>query len=155
MSTVTPPRLDAASGDPTQRAIRLAGTAHSTNRWGEYPYLVHLALAATIARTLSDDPRVEAAAWLHDVLEDHPEYVDRLEAEFGDLVASLRIDSRRDGETYDEFIDRVIASGDRIAITVKLADMTSNLGNTPPERLRARYERNIARLREVVAGFAG
>lgn len=116
---------------------------------------MHLALAATIARTLSDDPRVEAAAWLHDVLEDHPEYADRLEAEFGDLVASLRIDSRRDGETYDEFIDRVIASGDRIAITVKLADMTSNLGNTPPERLRARYERNIARLREVVAGFAG
>ncbi|MCD7100716.1 hypothetical protein [Pseudoclavibacter sp. 13-3] len=82
------------------------------------------------------------------MLEDHPEFRGRLEAEFPELIPSLEIDSRRPDETYDEFIDRVIASNDHVAITVKLADMTSNLTNNPPERLRERYERNIGGLRE-------
>ena len=143
--------ISADASEAVQRAIKLASEAHSTDRWGEHPYLTHLALAATIARSYSNDAQVECAAWLHDVLEDHPDFRNRLEAEFPELIPSLEIDSRQADETYDEFIDRVIASNDHIAITVKLADMTSNLTNNPPEPLRERYERNIGRLRQVHA----
>ncbi|KAB1656984.1 hypothetical protein [Pseudoclavibacter sp. CFCC 11306] len=108
--------------------------------------MVHLALTATIVRELCGDPHVEQAAWLHGLIEDHSEFHERLESEFPHLVESLAIDSRREDETYHEFIDRILASENRIAITVKPADMSSNLSNNPPQYLRNRYERNIGRL---------
>lgn len=72
--------------------------------------------------------------------------------QFPTLVDSVRVVSHRSGETYDEFITRIIHSGDPIALLVKLADMSVNLGSNPTEPgVRERYERNIGRLHDAVA----
>lgn len=129
-----------------KKAILLAAEAHAGDKWGEYPYMAHLALAADNARQMSSDVDVECAAWLHDILEDHPEYAERVEEEFPELVKSLQLDCRDRKVSYNDYISRIIASGDKIAIVVKLADMQSNLFNNPKESLRKRYESQIDRL---------
>lgn len=137
-----------------RQAILLATRAHADDRWGEFPYATHLALVALEAATITQDPRAVAVAWMHDVLEDHPEYRDEVAQWFPDLVDSLTIDARRDDETYDGYIDRVLDSGDRLAIIGKCADMRVNLGNNPPPRLRERYERNMARVERAAFDLA-
>lgn len=129
-----------------KQAIMVAGEAHKDDDWSGLPYLVHLALTAEEIRTLLPSEVAIATAWLHDVLEDHPVYRERIEREFPQLVSSLLVVCRRDEEEYDAFIDRIIESGDSVAIAVKVADMRVNLAGDPPIRLWQRYSRNIGRL---------
>lgn len=130
------------------KAVALAAEAHRDDLWGKEPYMTHLYLTLIEAMNLlkNDDMDVFCAAILHDVIEDHPEYAEKVKEGFPNIYESLLIDSRRDDETYDEFIQRIIGSGDRIAIIVKLCDMIVNLSNDPPGRLVERYERNIGYL---------
>lgn len=130
--------------DRVQRAIRLGCKVHENDSWGEFPYSVHLSLVALEARLLApENPLVEAAAWLHDVIEDHPEYTETVKNEFPELYEIITIVSRNDSETYEEFINRVLDSYNLAAIQLKFADMTVNLNNGPRESLRTRYEKNI------------
>jgi (p)ppGpp synthase/HD superfamily hydrolase len=134
------------------RAIKLAARAHADDKWGELPYMVHLALVANEVRTIAPEwPILEAAAWLHDVIEDHPEYTDEVIRDFPEIFAIIRTVSRVEGETYDEFIQRVLDSYEDDAIMLKLADMRVNLGNGPKGNLRSRYEKHIKTLEKRVA----
>lgn len=65
-------------------------------------------------------------AVLHDVVEDTPVTLREVELEFGKRVADIvdRV-SRREGEVYVDFIDRI--AGDIDAVYVKLADIRDNL----------------------------
>lgn len=137
------------------KAVALASEAHKDDMWGEVPYMDHLYLTFIEAVNIldEDDIDVYCAAILHDVIEDHPEYAERVREEFPNIYESLVIDSRQEGEAYDEFIQRVIDSGDRVATIVKLCDMIVNLGNNPPARLVSRYQRNINYLYDAVATF--
>lgn len=70
------------------------------------------------------------AALLHDAMEDHPDKVTpgRLR-ELGyaeDVITMSGLLTRSDDETYAEFIDRIIASGSRGAMRVKLGDLYDN-----------------------------
>lgn len=92
--------------------------------------------------------RLEAVGLLHDVLEDTA-------VRAGDLlvvgvpqevVRSVITLTRRD-ETYGEYVDRVILSGDWIAIAVKTADLHDNLRDLPlGSSLRSRYEAALRRI---------
>lgn len=126
-------------------AYVLAGQAHINDNWGKDPYMVHLYLTVIELIRLGeyDNPHTHCAAVLHDVIEDHPEYSERVRTEFPEIYESLLIVSRQSDETYSEFIDRVVSSGDRVAITVKYCDMLVNLHNNPPKRLLERYTRHI------------
>ena len=138
------------SKDMVEKAILLASEAHAKDNWGEFPYMTHLALTAYEARKLSNLPLVEAAAWLHDVIEDHPEYEERVRSDFPDLIDVLLMDSRKNEETYSAYIDRLIRSNSTIALSVKYADMKVNLSNNPPARLIERYSIHIGRLRDAL-----
>lgn len=127
-------------------AILFAGEAHHSDTWSGLPYMVHLALTAEGVRRIVPSEHAIATAWLHDVLEDHPIYQARLEDEFSDLLPTIMILTRRPDEEYDDFIDRIVGSGDRMAIAVKLSDMRVNLAGDPPDRLWQRYSRNIGKL---------
>src|SRR4051794_15734713 len=79
-----------ANVDLVTRAAQLAIDAHSgeMRRSGE-PYAVHPIAVATILAEMQLDTETIAAALLHDVIEDTPITLERVEAEFGGRVARL------------------------------------------------------------------
>ena len=134
-------------------AIELASRAHEADRWGEYPYVTHLALTATKARELGGDYLVEQVAWLHDVLEDHPEFASEIKGRFPSLYEALLIVAKQEDEAYSDYISRVIDSGNQTALTVKLADMEVNYHHAPDKRRHAKYESQIGRLRAAFSNI--
>lgn len=53
------------------------------------------------------------------------------------VIDAIEIVSRKEGETYMEFIHRIANSENRMAILVKLADLSDNLDPVRTARLRA------------------
>ena len=107
-----------------EAAIALAAEAHKgqTDKAGS-PYILH-PLRVMLAVT-TDHERM--AAVMHDVVEDTRYTLDDLrEAGFPETVVSaVEALSRRDDETYDEFVRR--AAGHPVARAVKLADIEDNM----------------------------
>lgn len=107
-----------------ERAIEIAVNAHAgqTDK-SDAPYILHP------LRVMQDcDSEVaKTVAVLHDVIEDTPvTEADIREEGFSDTVLlALRRVTKRDGETYPEFIRRV--EDDAIAREVKLADIRDNM----------------------------
>lgn len=123
--------------DLIQRATVFATQAHGRiehrRKYTGKPYDSHLVAVARIVETVTDDPEVIAAAWLHDVVEDTPATFGDVEREFGlgvaQLVADLTDVSRRsDGNrAVRRAIDRAhLAEAAPRAQTVKLADLIDN-----------------------------
>ena len=66
---------------------------------------------------------------MHDTMEDTSINADDLRM-FGypeDIINSLSILTKKKGEDYNQYIDKVLNSGDEVAIKVKYVDMTHNL----------------------------
>ena len=101
-----------------------------------------------VAARLTTDLEVSVAL-LHDVLEDTDADPELLRAALGDEAArSLDLLTRRETETYADYIERLATSGDDTAVRVKLADLDDHfaLADTLPDSLRKRYERARDRL---------
>ena len=118
-------------------AIKLAVVAHDgqVDKGGK-PYILH---PLTVAEFVdNDDLRILAV--LHDTVEDTDVTNDDIRSQFGDRIAdALDHLTHRQGESYDEYIDRV--SEDPMAIQVKLADLKNNMDlsriqNPKPEDYR-------------------
>lgn len=128
---------------PRARQIALAVHRHQRDLAGK-PYLGHV---YRVMRAVPE--RLRVVACLHDVIEDGGgEWtLDRLEAEGFEpwVLAALDALTRRPGERYRDYIERVAANED--ARVVKLADLADNLDprRSIPESLRRRYE--VARRR--------
>ena len=112
------------------------------------PYIEH---PRAVAGLLAGAPATwQAAAWLHDVLEHTDATADDLLATGlpPEVVRLVEVLTRRPGEDYLAFIDRVCA--DPAAVQVKMADALHNLdpardfGPTPEQR--ARYHEALVRL---------
>ena len=105
------------------------------------PYIVHPIEVASILSAHGADAALVQAGLLHDTVEDTDATIADIEARFGHDVARL-VDSvtRRDGESYEYFLTRTIASGRR-SIILKLADIESNSHTLPNDAhsLRKRY----------------
>lgn len=122
-------------------AVRdLAATWHAPDRdaQGRPYYDAHLRPIAEALRPFGAE--AEAAGWLHDLLEDHPDSAEEfaahgLPAAVVDAVVSV---TKREGEPYDGLITRSVA--DPLGRLVKLADNAWNvlsnpaLAATDPER---------------------
>ena len=128
-----------------ERALVIAAEAHQgTTDKGGAPYILHpLRLMHQMSTT---DERI--VALLHDVVEDSPWTLDALRAEgFSEsVVAAIDGLTRREGETYENFITR--GATNPLARRVKLADIEDNMdlrrlgdiGEKDLERLK-RYQR--------------
>jgi mannose-6-phosphate isomerase-like protein (cupin superfamily) len=139
--------------DTLERAIGLACRAHRGQRYPApepEPYVLHL-LRVMVAVA---GPRARMAAVLHDVLEDTTVTRGELRAAGlpAEVVAAVVALTRRPGEDYEPYIERV--AEDELARAVKLADLADNLANhhrlepSPDvDARRDRYERALARLR--------
>ena len=79
-----------ASVELVMRAAQLAIESHQaeTRQSGE-PYAMHLIAVATILAHMQLDAETVAAALLHDVIEDTPISLERVESQFGGRVARL------------------------------------------------------------------
>ena len=123
------------------RAIAIAASAHQDqlDKNGT-PYILH-----PIRMMLEMDSEEQMIATiLHDVVEDTEWTLDQLRVEgFSDRIVDL-VDllSRRDTESYDEFIERIRT--DPVAEKIKHADLEDNMDLT---RLPEITEKDISRLK--------
>ncbi len=102
-------------------------------KYSKQPYDVHLKAVAEVVSSVTDDPEMIAAAWLHDVVEDTPATIEDIEREFGPKVAALvtqLTDVSRPGDgnrSARKAIDREhTAHASTQAKTIKLADLIDN-----------------------------
>ena len=130
-----------ALGTPYSRAKTLASIALSgkIDKAG-VPLFEHAKRVAGKVTTYDD----KVVAYLHDVVEDTDVTLSELSVFFDpDVVFDIDNLTRRDTETYFEYIDRLVCRGSARAIRVKLADIEDHL-DTPeniPVSLVKRYRK--------------
>ncbi len=140
----TPPSLE--------DAIVLAVQAHAgqVDKVGQ-PYILHP--LRVMLRLV--DPTARVVAVLHDVVEDTRGTLDDLRRGgfSAEVVEAVGLVTRREGESYEAFIERLAPNP--LARAVKLADLEDNMDTSrlpaitekTRERLE-RYRKAVARLRE-------
>lgn len=134
------------------KARDLARRAHAeqVDKAGR-PYFEHL---ERVAGDVGASPLAQAVAWLHDLLEDAPQYETELRLYPAEVLAAVRTLTRERGTTPEAYYARVRAHP--LALQVKLADIADNanekrLALLPPEtaaRLRQKYAHARAELVE-------
>lgn len=138
------------------KAIKLATEKHAgqTDKGGQ-TYIQHPMRVMQTVISQGYDESVAIAAILHDTVEDTDLTLADVEKEFGPRVAAtVSLLSKLPGESYQSFIDRIIASKNVDAIKVKLADLTDNmdvsrLGREPDEwdkKRLSKYEKAFQQL---------
>jgi hypothetical protein len=119
------------------RARSFASQAHRhidhRRKYSNQPYEVHLKGVAELVRSVTDDAEVQAAAWLHDLVEDTALTIGDVRREFGERVALLvsdLTDVSRPGDgnrAIRRAIDRQhLKAATPDAKTIKLADLMDN-----------------------------
>lgn len=91
--------------------------------------------------SLVDDEKEKVCALLHDVMEDTEFPESALRILFGDeILDTLLLLTHRDGDSYEEYIEKISKS--ELATKVKVADLTHNSDLT---RLKTVTEKDIKR----------
>lgn len=145
---------------------RLAGVLHKgqTDHSG-HPYILHP--GRVVANVLRLDPNADAeilmAAWLHDTMEDCGVTAEQLK-DWGyseSVIAMIEAVTKPANDTrpYAQVIADLIATGNRGAMLIKLADNMDNLHPARTAQLRAQQPEKAARLAaryvESVKALAG
>lgn len=126
-----------------EKAKAIATIAHAGHYRNDMvtDYIVHPAAVAERLKNQSDE--IIATAWLHDTIEDTSVTVQSL-VEGGipqiviDAVSVLTLNK---GISYKEYLERV--KKHPIAKVVKIADMLSNLADSPSEKQIKKYCRGL------------
>ncbi len=139
-------------------AIQLAAQLHKgqKDKAGK-PYILHILRVVTSRRLTTERQRILAA--LHDCMEDCGLTKERLR-KLGyplHIVRGLEYLTKRPGEEYEAFIERVAGSSDLDEILVKLADLDDNADlsrfkNPGPVDIKRteKYQRAVERLEDEV-----
>ena len=124
-------------------ALAMAQFAGRTDIAGVDYFTGHLCSVAEMVTT----DKEKTVAYLHDILEDTDYPEEKLRSEFGDeitdAVVLLTHKGRLDEDGYLAYIRNLKASGNKLAIAVKIADLTNNsdytrLGVSSPDELKAK-----------------
>lgn len=131
------------STDLVQRAMQLASFAHRHQKYGERPYVTHLADVVARVKTITQDPEIIAAAWLHDIIEDTQTTYRDIERQFGTNVAKMVWAVTGVGQDRAAKMANAI---EKIAQTpgselVKSADRLSNATASKDEKKMKLYQR--------------
>lgn len=114
------------------KAREFAKSAHGEQKYGEFPYSVHLDEVASIAKPYGTN--AEIVAYLHDVVEDTNITTQEVEDVFGSLVARCVLilsdepgDTRkiRKAATYKKMAS--VSGDENLALLVKAADRLANM----------------------------
>lgn len=140
-----------------EKAIRIATEAHEgqLDKAGK-PYILHPLRAMESCGTETE----KICAVLHDVIEDTDITLKDLEAEgfSGEVLEVLDLLSKRAGESYERFIERICAN--ETACLVKIADLKDNMDlgrlRTPTAedyRRREKYLKAMDRIRSSLGRY--
>jgi len=122
-------------------AIALASQAHLGQKdKGGSVYILHP--LRVMMQMEYEDAKIVAV--LHDVVEDSAFTFDDLKNEgfSDDILDALRCLTKKQGETYENFIERVLTN--RLATDVKIADIKDNMDVT---RLKTMIEKDLERIK--------
>ena len=124
-------------------AKALASHAHRNQKYGEQPYVNHLADVVRRVKTITQDPEVICAAWLHDIIEDTQVTYGDVERQFGTNVAKMVWAVTGVGHDREAKMANAI---EKIAQTpgselVKSADRLSNASASKAEKKMKLYQR--------------
>ncbi len=126
-------------------AAKIATEAHQGQfrRDGVTPYVRH---PEAVAARVAGDYLAEAVAWLHDVLEDTAITVDDLKRSGvpDEVITRVVLLTNKGGIAYEHYLEHIKA--DAVATKVKIADMLTNLGDTPTESQVAKYAKGLLTL---------
>lgn len=135
------------AADLAELARTIASDAHDGQyrRDGVTPYIEH---PAAVASRAPKSPAAQAAAWLHDVLEDTELTRDDLLARGipESVVVAVEALTKQEGLSYEENIQR--AAANELATDVKVADMLSNLADSPTKNQIRKYAKGLLFLLE-------
>lgn len=128
----------ADSNDVLFEAAAFAARAHRNHfrKDRETPYFSHPVRVCLVARHLFgfDDPRLLAAALLHDTIEDtttdYDDLVERFGPEVANWVAAVSKDGRLPYDQREADYAKTLAAADWQAKVIKLADLYDNLGDS-------------------------
>ena len=115
-----------------EKARKFAIERHGDQKFGEYPYFMHLDEVANIAKDYGEN--AEIVAYLHDVIEDTKTDIREIENEFGCFIANcVSILTDESGQNRKErkmktYLKMSKVSSDfEVALIVKAADRLANL----------------------------
>lgn len=133
------------STDLAAVASRIAKKAHKGQfrRDGITPYIRH---PEDVAERLHKDQYAEAVGWLHDVLEDTKETAASLRSKgVPEKVIGCVIKlTKRDDVSYEDYLAQIRT--DPLARKVKIADMLSNLSDSPTNKQIIKYAKGLLTL---------
>jgi hypothetical protein len=112
------------------RTIEIAAKTHAGQvDKGGMPYILH-PLRVMMNFCADDDENAQICAILHDVIEDSDITFEDLRAEgfTEDVIAALDCLTKRNGESYDDFIGRILVN--ELACKVKYGDLADNMDLT-------------------------
>lgn len=111
-----------------QRAIARATGLHQDQfDKGGFPYIAHPMRVMSQVAAWEFDYEYIMAAILHDTVEDTDYSIEQACFEFSPRIGViLDAVTKRRGEKYPDFIDRIIATDDHGIIAIKLADINDN-----------------------------
>jgi len=124
------------------RAAAISRKAHAGQfrRDGVTPYVSH---PEAVAKRVRGDALAEAVAWLHDVLEDTDETEQSLRAQGmpDAVVACVAKLTHAEEIAYEPYLAAI--KTDALAKKVKVADMLTNLSDTPTEKQIVKYAKGL------------
>ena len=128
-----------------KKVFQIANDAHSGQyrRDGVTPYIKHPMDVATRVSHLGNE--YVAVAYLHDVLEDTDTTVDDLvnAGVPNDIIQAVSILTKHNHDkiSYDEYLVNV--KNNNLARRVKIADMLSNLADSPTDKQIRKYSKGL------------
>ena len=123
-----------------KRAAKFAKERHEGQfRKGGESFFNHVQRVAERIRKVNPSATVIAAAYLHDVVEDGKATFAEISRLFGQEVYGIvKLLTRQEGDTYENYVKKIVESRNISAMQVKIADNEDNLasvgdGAFPPE----------------------
>lgn len=141
-----------------EKAIEIATKAHAGQKRkgnGE-DYITHPLAVADIAthiflqkfaedynykKALELEDKIYIVGVLHDVVEDSSTTLGEIGKDFTDstIIQALSMLTRREGQTYYDFIQDIAFCGDLISLIVKIADLQHNMSDLKEGTLKDKY----------------
>lgn len=135
---------------------------HKDQKWGIYPYSVHLENVARFAEHFNNfygkkefDPIVvDLAAYSHDSVEDTDVVPEDLDERIRDAIVLVSRNISQGNLSYQEYIQMIADSGNRLAILIKLSDALVNylLSEKNDSSIIARYQKSVPVLFRAFTG---
>ena len=118
--------VDPISQDTVEKCIRIAMDAHEGQRDRDgNAVILHPLLIGSMGQTDAE----KCVGFLHDVVEDPDWTFDDLRNEDipDEIIEALRLCTHSDSMSYEDYVQRIIDSGNMTAIHVKLNDLHHNI----------------------------